>query len=232
MHLWEGSGCLCNYLSLLNGAWLTPALAFSFQAQSFSSLTLLVILPLDLLKLSGILGRLQNWTLPLDKISWVLCRRIIRPPDQLTLFLVLLSMHKTLLTQCLLSPSDLQCKFQWRCYMDSWSLVHTDTPSFFCPRCLTHCWTLITELLEPSSAECTKVLVNGSPVCSQSTASPSFGESQSKVHSSQLAHLPRSSCSECAPAAVYFGKNGFFSKYWKHKNGSSVNWGKLLLGSI
>lgn len=212
MHLWEASGCFCNSVSLLNVVWLTLALAFSFQAQSFSSLTLLVILPLDLLQLSDILGWVQNWTLPLDKISGVLCRGITPSPDQLTLFLVLLSMHKTLLAQSLQSNSDLQGNFQQKCYLDSWSPVHTDTPRFFCPRCSTHCWILIAELLEPISEEYTKVFVNGSLISSQSTALPSFGEYQSKVHSCQLVHVPCSSCSECAPAAVYFGKNGFFLK--------------------
>lgn len=43
--------------------------------------------------------------------------------------------------------------------------------------------------------------MNGSPASRQPTALPSFGTYQSKVNSSQLAHPPCSSCSECAPVA-------------------------------
>lgn len=42
-----------------------------------------------------------------------------------------------------LSPSDLQDNFQWKCYLASWSPVHTGTEGFFCPRCLTQHFSLL-----------------------------------------------------------------------------------------
>lgn len=61
-------------------------------------------------------------------------------------------MHKILLTQCLLSPSDLQGNFQWRCYSDSWSPVCTDIPGFFFLSQMPDTALIVAELLEVSGS--------------------------------------------------------------------------------